>query len=207
MEKGFCGKMMLSNGNVFFLWVNMTQKALLGDEKMSKYERPEYEVILSEDPFELREYKDFYIVEYDNEGDPDADEGFGTLFRYISNENQANRKISMTVPVIQEIGGNQMKIAFVVPKAQWEDIPKPDSPWLSVKKFNSGLFAVISYGGFSNERKEHKMIDQLSDWVNSKHYRPYSNYMLASFNSPFVPPPFRHNEIMIRVSNDLSEDG
>ena len=38
---------------------------------MSKYERPEYEVILSEDPFELREYKDFYIVEYDNEGDPD----------------------------------------------------------------------------------------------------------------------------------------
>ena len=54
-----------------------------------------------------------------------------------------NRKISMTVPVIQELAGEQMKIAFVVPKEQWENIPEPTSPWLTVKKFDSGLFAVI----------------------------------------------------------------
>ena len=39
---------------------------------MAKYERPEYTVLLSEEPFELREYRDFYIVEYDNANDPDV---------------------------------------------------------------------------------------------------------------------------------------
>ena len=110
-----------------------------GREVMAKYERPEYTVLLSEYPFELREYRDFYVVEYDNAADPDVDSGFGTLFRYISKDNQADRKISMTVPVIQELSEDRMKMAFVVPKAEWEDIPQPNSPSLTVKKFDSGL--------------------------------------------------------------------
>ena len=124
---------------------------------MAKYERPEYTVLLSEEPFELREYRDFYIVEYDNAADPDVDSGFGTLFRYISKDNQANRKISMTVPVIQELSDNRTKMAFVVPKAEWEDIPQPNSPALTVKKFENGLFAVIQYGGIfeRSERARH----------------------------------------------------
>ena len=185
----------------------MTQKALLGDGKMSKYERPEYEVVLSEEPFELRKYKDFYIVEYDNENDPDIDNGFGTLFRYISKGNKQQKKISMTVPVIQELAGEQMKMAFVVPKEQWENIPEPTSPWLSVKKFDSGLFAVIQYGGTSNDSKEHEMIEKLAQWLDAKHYKPVSNYKLAFFNAPFTLPLLRHNEIMVRIDNDLSEEG
>ena len=54
---------------------------------MAKYERPAYTVLLSEYPFELREYRDFYVVEYANAADPDVDSGFGTLFRYISKDN------------------------------------------------------------------------------------------------------------------------
>ena len=169
---------------------------------MAKYERPEYTVLLSEEPFELREYRDFYIVEYDNAADPDVDSGFGTLFRYISNDNQANRKISMTVPVIQELSEDRTKMAFVVPKAEWENIPQPNSPVLSVKKFASGLFAVIQYGGYSNDRKEREMLERLTQWLQQKKYQPASNYMLASFNAPFVPPPFRHNEIMVRIATD-----
>lgn len=135
---------------------------------MAKYERPEYTVLLSEEPFELREYLDFYIVEYDNAADPDVDSGFGTLFRYISNDNQANRKISMTVLVIQELSDDRTKMAFVVPKAEWEDIPQPNSPALTVKKFASGLFAVIQYGGYSNDRKERQMLEKLTHGSNRK---------------------------------------
>lgn len=36
----------------------------------------------------IEEYRDFYVVEYDNAADPDVDSGFGTLFRYISKDNQ-----------------------------------------------------------------------------------------------------------------------
>ena len=173
---------------------------------MAKYERPEYTVLLSEEPFELREYLDFYIVEYDNAADPDVDSGFGTLFRYISKDNQANRKISMTVPVIQELSDDRTKMAFVVPKAEWEDIPQPNSPALTVKKFASGLFAVIEYGGYSNDRKERQMLEKLTQWLQQKKYPPASNYMLASFNAPFVPSMFRHNEIMVRIVPDQQND-
>ena len=91
------------------------------------------------------------------------------------------------------------KMAFVVPKAEWEDIPQPNSPALTVKKFANGLFAVIQYGGYSNDRKERDMLEKLAQWVQEKNYQPASNYMLASFNAPFVPPMFRHNEIMVRI--------
>ncbi|WP_028829632.1 SOUL family heme-binding protein [Proteocatella sphenisci] len=166
---------------------------------MAKYERPEYKVILSQPPFELRQYEEFVIVEYNNEADPEIVNGFGTLFRYISSENKEKQKISMTVPVIQEIEGNQMKMAFVVPKDYWENVPKPDSKWLSVKKFESGLFAVINYNGRSNKNKEKIMKKELSQWVDSKAYKVVANYMLAFYNPPFTPPMFRQNEIMVRI--------
>jgi len=172
---------------------------------MAKYERPEYTVLLTEEPFELREYRDFYTVEYDNAADPAVESGFGTLFRYISKDNLADRKISMTVPVIQELSDVRMKMAFVVPKAEWEDIPQPNSPELTVKKFASGLFAVIQYGGYSNDRKEREMLEKLAQWLQEKKYQRASNYMLATFNAPFVPSMFRHNEIMVRIATDQED--
>jgi len=48
---------------------------------MSHYESPEYEIKSKEDNYEIREYKDFYIVEYENPNDPDLSYGFGTLFK------------------------------------------------------------------------------------------------------------------------------
>jgi len=166
---------------------------------VSKYERPEYETMESEPPFELREYKDFYIVEYDNTNDPGIENGFGTLFRYISSDNAMREKISMTVPVFEEIAGDQMKMAFVVPKEKWDHVPEPNNQWLSVKKFDRGLFAVLIYSGFSSGSKEQQMIEKLKVWIGAKGYREASNYMLAFYNPPFTPPMFRRNEIMVRV--------
>ncbi|HZJ86200.1 MAG TPA: heme-binding protein [Erysipelotrichaceae bacterium] len=65
---------------------------------MAKYNTLDYTVILSEGDFEIREYKNFFIVEYENVDDPNTDKGFTSLFRYISNDNQAKAKISMTTP-------------------------------------------------------------------------------------------------------------
>jgi hypothetical protein len=61
------------------------------------------------------------------------------------------------------------------------------------------MFAVIKYGGFSNNDKESKMIQRLEEWYMGKGYIRISNYMLAFFNPPFTPPMFRRNEIMVRV--------
>jgi hypothetical protein len=166
---------------------------------MGKYETPEYEVILKEQPFEIRRYADFLMVEYENEEDPFSQNGFGTLFRYISNDNEEKQRISMTVPVIEEMTENKRKMAFVVPRKHWENTPIPNNPHLNIKSFDSGIFAVIRYSGRSNSNKEKKNWELLVKWVDQKGYKRVSNAMLAFYNSPFALPVLRRNEIMVRV--------
>jgi len=166
---------------------------------MGKYESPSYKVLTKDGNFEVREYSDFYVIEYDNDFDPEINQGFGTLFNYISSDNEDKMKISMTVPVIEEVTGDKKKMAFVVPAQFGEDIPKPNSSHLSVKKFDQGIFATITYSGFTNNTKEEKMKNHLENWLDAKGYTGQSNYMLAQYNPPFVPPMFRKNEIIIRI--------
>lgn len=151
---------------------------------MSKYETLDYDVLLKES-------------EYENDNENTS--GFRFLFKYISNDNKDKKKISMTTPVIQEVSNENRKIAFVVPGKLADQIPEPNNPDLKVKKFDEGLFGVIQYSGFSNKNKEIKMMKKLEDWILKNNYKKESNYMLASYNAPFIPPMFRRNEIWIRV--------
>ena len=148
---------------------------------MFKYETPDYELITTDNPYEIRLYENFYIVEYDNENDPNINNGFGTLFRYISSDNTENQKISMTVPVIEEMTADGLKMAFVVPKEHWEKIPKPKNPNLSIKEFEKGTFAVIKYSGLSNKNKEKVKLEMLESWINKNGYNKASNAMLAFY--------------------------
>lgn len=167
---------------------------------MSKYETPNYDVLVKEKEFEIRKYADFFIVEYENKNDPEIKNGFGSLFKYISNDNKENEKISMTIPVIQEETEEKKKMAFVVPEKFSNQIPEPNNPNLKVKNFDEGLFGSIQYSGFSNKSKELKMKKRLDEWLLEKGYQKQSNYMLAFYNAPFVPPMLRRNEILVRIS-------
>ncbi|GEK91216.1 SOUL family heme-binding protein [Alkalibacterium kapii] len=166
---------------------------------MSKYETPDYEILEKESDFELRKYRQFYIVAYDNRKDPNVDRGFRTLFKYISSENEANEKIAMTVPVIQEETEENRKMAFVVPKAYWDRVPQPKDPNLKVERFEEGLFTVVRFSGNRSQTKEQSMKKRLDKWVADKGRIKASSFMLASYNGPFTLPPFKRNEIWVRV--------
>lgn len=170
---------------------------------MSGYETPDYKVLVKDGDFEIREYMDFYIVEYDNDDDPGIQRGFGTLFSYISSDNKENQKISMTVPVIEEMVQDKKKMAFVVPGKFGDKIPEPNSRNLNVRKFNKGMFAAIRYSGFSNKKKEEGMMKKLSERLVSRGYGELSNYMLAFYNAPFSLPMLRRNEILVRVAKPM----
>ncbi len=167
---------------------------------MSKYETLDYEILIKEDEYEIRKYINFFVVEYEDSNDPEIKDGFGSLFKYISDDNKENEKISMTTPVIQEVTNEIKKMAFVVPGKYGEHIPEPNNPNLRVKKFDEGLFAALKYSGFSNKGKELKMMKKLEEWVLGKGYEIESNYMLAFYNAPFTPPMFRRNEIWVRIN-------
>lgn len=167
---------------------------------MTKYESPQYEVLLTEDEFEIRKYNDFFIVEYQNANDPAIKSGFGSLFKYISNDNQENEKISMTVPVIQKKTDQQKTMAFIVPSKFGRQIPQPNNPNLYVKKFEEGIFGTIRYSGLSKEGKQSKMKNKLEEWLLSKGYEVASDFIKASYDDPLTLPMLRRNEIWVRIN-------
>lgn len=166
---------------------------------MGKYETLEYELITKEKAFELRKYDDFYIVEYDNQADPNIDKGFKTLFNYISSENKENEKISMTTPVIQEKSEANKKMAFVVPKEYFGRVPEPTNTHLTVERFKKGVFAAVRFSGKRNESKEARMKMALDEWITEKGLEKKSAFMTASYSGPFTLPFLRKNEVWVRV--------
>ena len=172
---------------------------------MGRYETPEYDVIEKEGNFEIRDYSDFYIVEYANAHDPNMNNGFGTLFNYISKGNKQHEKINMTVPVIMESTETGSKMAFILPKDNWQNIPEPNDDRLRVQPFQKGRFACIQYSGSWSSQKEQENTQKLREWLKSKNLTPQSTMMMAVYNGPYVPAVFRRNEILVRISNGSTE--
>lgn len=166
---------------------------------MAKYNSLDCQVLLSENDFELRSYQDFFIIEYENEKDPNISLGFRTLFKYISSDNKENEKISMTTPVLTKSKSQVKKIAFVALDKDLNKIPNPNDPNLKIKLVKANLFATIKYSGYSSKDKEAVMIDKLKTWIALKNYDILSDFMYATYNA-FFKPFFRRNEIWVMVS-------
>ena len=127
--------------------------------------------------------------------------GFGSLFKYISDDNKEKEKISMTAPVIKQEDKGIQKMAFISPKKFEGKVPEPNNPKIKVKEFEEGIFAVVQYSGLSTDKKEKKLKKELEAWVLEKEFIKESDFMLAFYNAPFVLPMLRRNEIWLRVSH------
>ncbi len=85
---------------VFFVFILMVQPAMAIEE-------PEFEVLKSNDDYEVRMYAPHIVAEVDVKGD-DGDPGraaFRILAGYIFGDNEAETKMSMTAPVTSQAGG------------------------------------------------------------------------------------------------------
>ena len=166
---------------------------------MSYYERPEFKVILKEKPFEVRQYEPFYAVTYSYEEDKTMDQGFKTLFKYLSKHNDEEVEISMTVPVIEVKKEKMQRMSFVLPRVFGADPPKPLDPRLEITKFEGNTYAVISYRGTSNAEKEGKKEEGLMSWIEKHHWEVSGTPHLAYYNPPFIPGILKYNEIMVKI--------
>ena len=169
---------------------------------MGYYERPEYRVTRKDGNFELRQFEEFHVVKYYDDKDKELEDGFQTLFRYISKSNLSKTKISMTVPVLEEKHDSRGTMAFVVPREFGGEVPEPLDSRLAVEKVESGYYAVISYGGNSHETMESKMKSLLQEWIQKNNWKIVGDFLVAYYNPPFIPGIFRHNEIWVRVLLD-----
>ena len=152
-----------------------------------------YEVIEKDGDFELREYPDLAVAAASGE----TDEAFRRLFRFISRGNSSGEKIAMTTPVFIERGDGGDVMNFVMPAGQ--AVPQPLDAGVTLRRREGGRVASLRFGGFMSETREHRAIARLHEVLAERRLRAAGDPVIAYYDGPGVPPPFRRNEVLIRI--------
>jgi hypothetical protein len=175
-------------------------------------QEPAFRVLERTGAYELREYAPFLVAEttVDNADFEDAGNiAFGRLFGYISGNNKAGReatpqKISMTAPVIQQRGeaaaDTAYRVAFVVPSGyDAETVPQPTDPNVRIRPMPARLVASLRYSGRWTESLFRAREKELRALLAARGLSSAGEPIIARYNAPFVPYPFRRNEVLIPV--------
>ena len=96
---------------------------------------------------------------------------------------------------------SEYEISFVMPSSfNKETLPDPNSSNVEIMGRSLDLVACISFGGWATESRVKNYHEKLNNWIEKEGLKIYGKFMVAQYNSPWALPPFRHNEIMVRVN-------
>jgi len=189
---------------------------------MSNVEQPNYQVIKSEQDFDIREYVPMITAGVNVQGERDEaiSEGFRILADYIFGNNtiqqktamtasakQANKeKIAMTAPVKQQLQNGIWKVSFVMPaKYQMHTLPKPNNTIVIINRILKKRYVVIQFSGLnSNENIEHHE-KLLMQYIKKENIKTVGLATYAFYNPPWTLPFMRRNEIMFEIER-ISEN-
>ena len=145
-------------------------------------------------------------------------EGFRILADYIFGNNRAKTNIEMTAPVTEQAvksqkiemtapvtaaivgGGKKYLISFTMPsKYPLEILPEPENKNISIYKVAPHKAAVLKFSGYSNEKTTAKKTQELEAWLKKDNLQTKSGFILAQYNPPWIPGPFRRNELIANL--------
>ena len=160
-------------------------------------EEANYEIIKTNEIYEIRKYSDLIVVETITSNE---NSGFRKLFNYISGANEKNQEIKMTAPVTQiKKNGNTYMQFYLPSKFNSKSIPNPSDANVKISKMDSGFYAVIKYSGRNSEKNFIKHRDILEKELKKNNISILSSAIKASYNSPFTLPMLRRNEVMYKI--------
>ncbi|MEO7386380.1 MAG: heme-binding protein [Gammaproteobacteria bacterium] len=187
-------------------------------------EEPAYQVLEKDGAFELRQYPPMLAAETLVTGADFEDAGdiaFGRLFRYITGNNRAGAEIAMTAPVvqstdrpptngekiamkapvIQQSGAGGYRVAFIVPAAYTRaTVPEPLDPNVRIVAMPARLVAAMTYSGRMSEGLHRKKEESLRALLATRGLVTAGEPITAQYDAPFIPGPFRRNEVLIPVT-------
>lgn len=179
-------------------------------------EEPEYQVIIKNDRYEIREYKETLIAETEVEADfNDAgNEAFRILASFIFGNNvskteiamtapvtqQKSEKIAMTAPVTQEKKGGKFVVSFTMPsKYTFDTLPQPQDKRVQIRVLPPRKVAVFSYSGSWSEAKYNDKLAVFQNYLRADGIKTQGSPVFARFNSPWSLWFLRRNEIWQEV--------
>ncbi len=165
-------------------------------------EEPDFVTVLSERPFELRDYPALVVAETTAHGAqwPAAREGFRRLAGYIFGANRDRRKIAMTAPVGQTEEASGWVIRFTMPSGHTlETLPAPNDAYVTLRRTPPARMAVLRFSGWARADDVAGKMATLRAWVKRKNLTPAGPATLAQYNPPWTLGFWRRNEVMIPV--------
>jgi hypothetical protein len=79
-------------------------------------------------------------------------------------------------------------------------LPKPLLQSVVIEDRSLGKVASISFGGWATEKNIHYNKELLKKYLKKNSYEILDNFMVAQYNSPWAIPPFRKNEILVKIN-------
>ena len=161
-----------------------------------KYETQQFEVIKTIGQAEIRFYPPVMKIK------ANRNNGFGSLFSYISGKNSNGQKIAMTTPVYMKEDTGKKVMEFVLPrKLDIKSTPKPLSDKVQVYESKPGYFIAYSFGGYAWDWVSNRAIKALEEIIKNNGLKMEGDPILLVYNSPYKVIN-RKNEILFRISQE-----
>jgi hypothetical protein len=186
-------------------------------ESRMAIESPKYRVLERDGKFEVREY-DSYIaasVVIDASYGEALNSGFRILADYIFGNNRSRAHIDMTAPVTGQAvksenikmsapvmtavveRGTKYRISFPMPgKYALDTLPLPTDERVTIEEVKSHRVASLAFRGYLSEKASKNKGAELATWMKNRGMSATSELVLAQYNPPWIPGPFRRNEIL-----------
>ena len=125
--------------------------------------------------------------------------GFRRLAGYIFGDNELNKKIEMTAPVMQQKTGEEYyEVVFFLPKDLLTP-PRPSNSDVLIKEINMEV-AVLAYkGGWKVKTYEENLKRLKARLAKNEKWIASGNPIWARYDPPWMPSFLRRNEIMLPV--------
>ncbi len=162
-------------------------------------EQPAYTVVEKDGAFELRDYSAVLVAETAVSGERSLalKAGFQRLAGYIFGN--SHEKIAMTAPVFSDRTKGAWRTRFVMP-ARFTAATLPEMPdGVTAAELPARRMAVVRFAGLGNGPRLTEQEARLRAWMKARGLKATGDAVIAFYNSPFVAPPFRRNEVMIPV--------
>lgn len=176
-----------------------------------RVEEPQYEVDRTVNGLEIRRYPATVVAETDVEGAyrESIYAGFRRLAGYIFGQNTPEQKIAMTAPVgATPHEPRRWTISFVMPSSRRMDtLPRPLDERVHLREVPPRRAAVLRFAGRANQEVMHTREAELADRLARAGLHAAGEPQLAQYNPPWIPGPFRRNEVIVTLEPEAGQRG
>ena len=168
----------------------------------SNIKEPSFDLIKKEDNIEVRLYPEYIVARTSNSGGDEElnNSMFRVLADYIFGGNAKNQEIPMTAPVItKEEDDSYDMIFFMLDVEDETQLPIPDSDKVEIERMNLGKVVTIQFGWWATKSNVSRHRKKIEAYMRRNNLEPISDLMVAQYNSPWMLPPFRKNELLYRI--------